>query len=182
MTSIWWWSEPLLGLQSLTQMCLWFLTGERKHTKDETLCCPNQDESWDIVLAKVGTPEVEADIVHMQTQTLGVRTCKWATYAASPSKLGQHLGRHTEFNCPLSCGLYTSRARLKRSGIMAQSSELFRTDPAFSVSLCHKHPPRKSSLSPTQTVGHFELRITVLPWTKAGEGGHLPTQSQFNGL
>lgn len=71
-----------------------------------------------------GTPEVEADIVHMQAHTLGVRTCKWATYAASRSKLGQHLDRHREFNCPLSCGLYLQGSVKERAGIVAQTREL----------------------------------------------------------
>jgi len=57
-------------------------------------------------LANAERPQVKADIVHMQRHTLGVRTCKWDTYAASRSKLGQHLDRHREFNCPLSCGVY----------------------------------------------------------------------------
>lgn len=69
-------------------------------------CCEKQNDSWDVGELNAGTPEVETDIVHMGAHTLGVRTCKWATYAASRRKLGQHLNRHREFNCPLSCGLY----------------------------------------------------------------------------
>lgn len=42
--------------------------------------------------------------LYTQAHTRGVRTCKWATYVAHLSKLGQHLDRHREFNCPLGCG------------------------------------------------------------------------------
>lgn len=74
-------------------------------------------------MVNAGTPEVEADIANMQAHALGVRACKWATYAASRSKLGQHLGGHRDFNCPLNCRM-TWRVQLKRNDIMTQSSEL----------------------------------------------------------
>lgn len=45
-----------------------------------------------------------ADFVQAGRHTLGVRTSKCATYAASLSKLGQHLDGRGEFNWPLSCG------------------------------------------------------------------------------
>lgn len=74
----------------------------RKKTKKRLAAKNNMNHGMSVG----GAPEVGVDIVHMQAHTLGARTCKWATYAASRSKLGQHLDRHREFNCPLSCGLY----------------------------------------------------------------------------
>lgn len=102
---------------------------------------------------------------HAGTHTLGVRTCKWDTYAASRSKLGQHLDRHTEFNCPLSCGLYL-QGSVKEKWHRGTVQWAFRIDPA--ILLRYTATLERFFVSNTNS-GSLWPRITVWPRTKARE-------------
>ena len=78
----------------------------------------------------------------MGAHTLGVRTCKWATYAARRGKLGQHLDGDGEFNCPLSCGLYLEGS-VKEKWHRGTTQRAFRISSAILLKLCHIHNRRK---------------------------------------
>lgn len=99
-------------------------------------------------------PRSTADFAHGGRHTLGEKTCKWATYAASLSKLGQHLGSRGEFKRLLSCG-----SCIRRSG-----KERRRHHGVAQFAVFHKQPcnfcraPRKRPLLfAAQTEGHFGL-------------------------
>lgn len=92
-----------------------------------------------------------ADFVQGGRHTLGVKTSKWATYAASLSKLGQHLDGRREFNWPLSCGscLEGSVKEKRHHGTVQCAST---TSPAIFVRCL-----RSASLFALYTAGHFGL-------------------------